>query len=142
MFRKDDYLKRLEQVPLFRGLNHKQIETIGKQADTVQVSAGSKVIREGEHGEEFFIVLSGEVSVSCQGMEVATLGDGDFFGELALFDPAPRDATVTALSDTELLVVSAQRFQPLLQDVPLLARKVTSHLARRVREGDTARVWQ
>ena len=140
MHRKDDYLKRLEQVPLFRGLNSKQIEIIGKQADDVQVEAGRTLVREGEHGEEFFIVLNGALSVTCQGTEVATLGENDFFGELALFDPAPRDATVTAIVPTELLVVSAQKFQPLLQDVPLRARKITAALARRLREADRSRV--
>lgn len=142
MKRKDQHLDNLEQVPLFRGLSRKQIETIGRQADSLQVEAGHTLVREGEHGEEFFIVLHGKVSVSCQGKEVATLGEGDFFGELALFDPAPRDATVTALAPTEVLVVGSQRFQPLLQDVPLLAKKVTAHLARRVREADRTRVWQ
>ena len=142
MSRKDQHLDRLQQVPTFRGLSRKELEVVGRQADTVSVEAGRTIVREGEHGEEFFVVLSGKVAVVSGGREVATLGEGDFFGELALFDPAPRDATVTATVPTELLVVHANRFQPLLDDVPLLGRKVTAALARRLREADTARTWQ
>ena len=142
MSRKDAHLDRLQQVPVFRGLNRKQIEVVGRQADVVTVEAGRTVVREGEHGEEFFVVVSGKVSVLSGDKEVAALGEGDFFGELALFDPAPRDATVRATVPTELLVVSANRFQPLLDDVPLLARKITAALARRLREADSARTWQ
>ena len=80
------------------------------------------------------------MSVSAEGREVAVLGPGDFFGELALLDPAPRDATVTAVEPCELLVIDGRRFAPLLEDVPLLARKVTAGLAHRLREADRARV--
>lgn len=142
MSRKDLHLDRLQEVPIFRGLNRKQIEIIGKQADTINVDAGKVVIKEGEHGEEFFVVVSGKLSITAGEKEVAVIGDGDFFGELALFDPAPRDATVTALAPTELLVIDSRRFAPLLEDVPLLARKVAAHLARRLREADRQRVWQ
>jgi CRP/FNR family cyclic AMP-dependent transcriptional regulator len=139
---KDLYLDRLHQVPMFRGLSNKQLQILAKQADTITLDAGSVLIREGEHGEEFFFVLSGKVSVSVAGKEVAVLGAGDFFGELALFDPAPRDATVTTSEPSELVVIGAQRFQPLLDDVPLLSRKITAGLARRLREADRQRVWQ
>lgn len=142
MHRKDEYLDRLQQVPVFRGLNRKHLETVAKQGDTLTVPAGKAVITEGEHGEEFFVVLAGKLSVTTGGKEVAVLGEGDFFGELALFDPAPRDATVTATAPSELLVITSRRFGPLLEDVPLLARKVTASLARRLREADRQRTWQ
>ena len=142
MSRKDAYLDHLQQVPIFRGLNRKNLETVGKQGDSITLPAGRVVIQEGETGEEFFVVLAGKLSVTAGGKEVAVLGEGDFFGELALFDPAPRDATVTCVSDCELLVIHSRRFSPLLEDVPLLARKVTAGLARRLREADRQRLWQ
>lgn len=142
MTRKDAYLDHLSKVPMFTGLQRKQLEIVGKQGGTINVAAGETVIREGEHGEEFFVVLSGKLSVSSGGKEFAVLGEGDFFGELALFDPAPRDATVTAVSASELLVIGSRQFIPLLQDVPLLARRVTAGLARRLREADRQRLWQ
>jgi hypothetical protein len=112
MSRKDAYLDHLSKVPMFRGLSRKHLEVVGKQGSSIQVAAGDTVIREGEHGEEFFVVLSGKLSVTAGGTEFAVLGDGDFFGELALFDPAPRDATVTAVSASELLVIGVPAVQP------------------------------
>lgn len=139
---KDQHLQRLSEVSLFRALSRKELEALGRAADTVQVAAGSTLVEEGTAGREFFIVLSGEVSVAVGGQEVAVLKEGEWFGELAIIDPAPRDATVTALSPCELLVIDGRRFAPLLDEVPVLAHKIMVGLARRLREADRARVWQ
>lgn len=139
---KDQHLDRLSEVSLFRALSRKELETLGRAADAVAVGAGTAVVKEGETGREFFIVLSGEVSVNVGGNEVAVLKEGEWFGELAIIDPAPRDATVTALSPCELLVIDARSFAPLLEEVPVLARKIMVGLARRLREADRNRVWQ
>ena len=137
---KDQHLDRLSEVPLFRALSRKELQALGRAADTVGVAAGTKLVEEGKTGREFFIVLSGEVSVQLRGQEVAVLKEGEWFGELAIIDPAPRDATVTALSPCELLVIDARSFGPLLEEVPLLAHKIMVGLARRLREADRARV--
>lgn len=142
MARKDSHLDRLATVPMFRALSPKQLQTLAKQAETIGVGAGTALVTQGEYGSEFFVLLSGEVSVTVDGAEVAVLSEGDFFGELALLDPAPRDATVTTLSPAEVLVIGAPRFAPLLEDVPQLAQKIMVGLARRLREADTRRVWQ
>lgn len=139
---KDQHLQRLSEVSLFRTLSRKELEALGRAADTVQVAAGSTLVEEGAAGREFFIVLNGEVSVEVGGTEVAVLKGGEWFGELAIIDPAPRDATVTALSPCELLVIDGRRFSPLLDEVPVLAHKIMVGLARRLREADQARVWQ
>jgi CRP/FNR family cyclic AMP-dependent transcriptional regulator len=139
---KDQRLERLSSVSLFRALSRKELETLARAADAVEVAAGATLVEEGAAGREFFIVMSGEVSVSAGGQEVAVLAEGEWFGELAIIDPAPRDATVTALSPCELLVIDARRFGPLLEEVPVLARKIMVGLARRLREADQARVWQ
>lgn len=139
---KDQRLERLSSVSLFRALSRKELEALGRAADAVDVAAGTTLVEEGATGREFFIVLSGEVSVRAGGKEVAVLQEGEWFGELAIIDPAPRDATVTALSPCELLVIDARRFAPLLEEVPVLASKIMVGLARRLREADQARVWQ
>lgn len=139
---KDSHLDRLSSVSLFRALSRKELEALGRAADAVDVAAGTTLVEEGATGREFFIVLSGEVSVRVGGNEVAVLKEGEWFGELAIIDPAPRDATVTALSPCELLVIDARRFGPLLEEVPVLARKILVGMARRLREADQARVWQ
>lgn len=142
MATKDKRLDRLSEVSIFRPLSRKDLETLARSADTVAVGAGTTLVKEGAAGHEFFVVLSGEVSVAVGDREVAVLKEGEWFGELALIDPAPRDATVTTLTPAELLVIDGRRFLPLLEEVPVLARKILVGLARRVREADQARVWQ
>ena len=139
---KDSHLDRLSSVSLFRAQSGKELEAVGRAADAVDVAAGTTLVEEGSAGREFFIVLSGEVSVRVGGQEVAVLKEGEWFGELAIIDPAPRDATVSAISPCELLVIDGRRFAPLLEEVPVLARKILVGMARRLREADTARVWQ
>ena len=139
---KDQRLERLSSVSLFRALSRKELETLARAADAIEVPAGATLVQEGSTGREFFIVLSGEVSVRVADQEVAVLKEGEWFGELAIIDPAPRDATVTALSPCELLVIDARRFGPLLEEVPVLARKILVGMARRLREADRSRVWQ
>lgn len=136
MARKDQHLERLGQVPAFRALTPRQLKVLGAQADTLSMAAGTVLVRQGETGQECFVLLSGEVSVSVDGTEVAVLAEGAVFGELALIDPAPRDATVTTLSPVEVLVIGAQRFAPLLDEVPQLAERIMVGLARRLREAD------
>ena len=139
---KDKRLDRLSEVSIFRALSRKELETLGRSADTVAFGAGTTLVEEGAAGREFFVVLSGEVSVTAGGKEVAVLGEGSWFGELAIIDPAPRGATVTTLSPCELLVIDGRRFLPLLEQVPTLANKILVGMARRLREADQARVWQ
>jgi CRP-like cAMP-binding protein len=139
---KDKHLERLSEVSVFRALSRKELETLGRSADAIEVPAGKTLVREGETGREFFVVLSGEVSVATGGSEVAVLKEGEWFGELAIIDPAPRDATVTTISPCELLVIDARSFGPLLEEVPTLGHKIMVGLARRLREADRARVWQ
>jgi CRP-like cAMP-binding protein len=139
---KDKRLDKLSQVSIFRALSRKELETLGRSADTVDVGAGTALVKEGEAGQEFFVLLSGEVSVAVGGSEVAVLKEGEWFGELAIIDPAPRDATVTTLTPCELLVIDGRRFLPLLEQVPVLANKILVGLARRLREADRSRVWQ
>jgi CRP/FNR family cyclic AMP-dependent transcriptional regulator len=139
---RDEHLERLGEVSVFRALSRKELEVLGRSTDTAEVPAGATLVREGEPGREFFVLLSGEVSVTVDGTEAAVLREGEWFGELAIIDPAPRDATVTTLTPCELLVIDARRFLPLLEEVPPLAHKLMVGLARRLREADRARVWQ
>jgi len=139
---KDKRVERLSEVSIFRALSRKELEALARAADTVGFGAGTTLVKEGEAGREFFVILEGAVSVAVGDQEVAVLKEGEWFGELAIIDPAPRDATVTTLSPCELLVIDGRRFLPLLEEVPVLANKILVGLARRLREADRARVWQ
>src|ERR1700722_16789866 len=98
---------RLHAVDLLRDCTHAQLEEVALLAERVQVGDGEVLAREGRIGREFFLILSGSVAVTQRGRRVNTLGPGDFFGELAAMDPGPRNATVTALSDLDVLIIGA-----------------------------------
>jgi MFS family permease len=103
-------LALLERVPLFRPLPLPTLEQLAGSLLPVHVAKGETVFREGEHGDRFYIVDSGEVVVSIDGKPVNRLGRGGYFGEIALLRDVPRTATVTAETDTELQALERDEF--------------------------------
>jgi CRP/FNR family cyclic AMP-dependent transcriptional regulator len=122
----------LRAVPMFQTCNDKELGRIGKLAEQLSAAAGEVMTAEGKTGNEFYVLVSGKATVSRAGKQIATLGPGDFFGELALLDPHPRTATVTMATDGELLEVTQREFWTLVDDIPGLARKLLQGLARRM----------
>jgi CRP/FNR family transcriptional regulator, cyclic AMP receptor protein len=133
---KDLYIQRLRAVPLFSTLSKRELDLIVRQADHLRYPARYRVVREGTPGEEFWMVIEGELAVTRGGVEVATLGPGDYFGELAVIDPAPRDASVVATTPVELMVIGRRRFWTTVEGSPSLMRKLMIGLARRLHEAD------
>jgi CRP-like cAMP-binding protein len=123
-------------VPMFARLGDRQLEEIGRLADEVDVAAGHVLMREGAIGEEFFIILAGQVEVQRGGTVIRTLGPGDFLGEISLIDHGPRSATATCISACRLLVLAHREFNTLLADFPDIERQVLVALAERVRTLD------
>ena len=113
---------------------------LAKRAEDVKVDAGKVLVSEGSAGAEFFVILDGTAKVSRHGQEVATLGPSQFFGDLALLDRAPRNATVTAVTPMELVVLGQREFSALIDEVPGFAHKLLAGLARRLREYDAKTV--
>ncbi len=101
---------RLKQVDQLRDCTRSQLEEVARLAERVQVGEGEVLAREGRIGREFFLILSGRVAVTQKGRRVNALGPGDFFGELAAMNPGPRNATVTALSDLDVLIIGPREF--------------------------------
>ena len=132
----DKKLDRLGKVRLFSACTNKELAQIGRASDEVAVPAGKDIVSEGTGGHEFFLILDGEAKVSRAGSEVATLHEGDYFGELAILDRAPRNATVTASQPSNLLVIGQREFSGVLDEVPGLAHKLLIQMARRLRESD------
>ena len=126
---KIDLLKR---VPLFSGMSKKGLGEVAKIADEIDLPEGKELIREGEPGRQFFILLGGKAEVRRKGRRINVLGAGDFFGEIALIAHTPRTATVTSTTDVELLVITAQSFRTLLDHQPAIANKVLAALAERL----------
>jgi CRP/FNR family transcriptional regulator, cyclic AMP receptor protein len=137
---KDLYIQRLRAVPLFSGLAKRELDLIVRQADHLRYPARYRVVREGTPGEEFWMVIEGELAVTRGGVQVATLGPGDYFGELAVIDPAPRDASVVATTPVELMVVGRRRFWATIEASPALMRKLMWGRARRLHEADRREV--
>ena len=102
--------------------------------------AGKTLVAEGETGHEFFVILSGTARVSRRGRKIATLGPGSSFGELALLEKAPRNATIVAETDMELVVLGQREFAGIVDEVPGFARKMLAGMAKRLREADARSV--
>lgn len=128
----------LRSVPLFASLSKRQLDQIARHADEVHRDAGARLVTEGERGLEVFVIVRGKATVRRRGRTIATLGPGDFVGELALLDGEPRTASVVADEPVVLLVVTAREFKPLLNTIPQLAEALLKSLATRLRTTDAA----
>ena len=106
----------------------------------VRVEEGAELMRAGERGWEAMLVLSGTAACSVSGKEVGSIGPGEFVGEVALLDPGPRTATVTASTDMDLLVFDRPEFDTLVEASPTLARRMLVALAGRLRRANEAAV--
>ena len=122
----------LRNVRLFSDLDEKDLESLAGEFNERRFSAGDKIALEGEGGLMFFVVESGEASVEVQGEEVATLGPGAAFGEIALIDRRPRTATVTAISDLKTYGLPVFVFRPFVESRPLVAWKMLEAMADRL----------
>lgn len=105
-------------------------ERIMAMAEDVTADAGAVLMEQGDVGLEAFIVVSGQAAVTVNGNEVATVGERSLIGEMALIDRRPRSATVTALTDMELLCFDAEKFNVILEELPEeRARMLAEHSA-------------
>lgn len=138
--RRDAFLDHLARVPLFSALSKKDLALVAKSAEDVKVDAGKVLVTEGSAGAEFFVIMDGKARVTRRGRKVADLGPGLFFGDLALLDRAPRNATVVADTPMEVLVLGQREFAALIDEVPGFAHKLLAGLARRLREADAKSV--
>jgi CRP/FNR family cyclic AMP-dependent transcriptional regulator len=123
---------RLQGVDLLRNCTHGQLQEVALLAERVQVAEGEVLAREGRIGREFFLILSGSVAVTQMGRRVNTLGPGDFFGELAAMDPGPRNATVTALTDLDVLIIGPRELSA-MSDIPGFRGALFRSMASRLR---------
>ena len=137
MPRKDLKLDHLARVPLFSALSKKELQTIGRASDEIEVEEGKVLCEEGKPGHEFFLILDGEAAVKRGKRTIATLAAGRYFGELSLLDRGPRSATVVADSPMTLLVLGQREFSGILDQLPGVSRKLLCSMAERLRDADT-----
>jgi CRP-like cAMP-binding protein len=125
----------LANVPLFAGLSPEELEAVASRVEVRAYPPETAVVTEGEPGEEFFLVLEGDLRVVRGGVEQATLGPREFFGEMALLSGQPRSATVESVGETLLGALSRQAFVALTQARPEVRRKVHAVARSRVEQG-------
>ena len=130
------YLKHLAQVPLFSSCSNRDLQKIARASDELAIEDGRVLVEQDAVGHEFFVIIEGSADVKRSNRRIATMGPGDHFGELALFDGGPRTATVVATSPMRVLVLGQREFAGLLDEVPGLAHKVLRNMAARIRELD------
>ena len=121
----------LHQVPLFAGLTGPQRDRIAQLADEVDVPAGKTLVHEGSFPYEFFAIESGTAEVTRDGEHVADLGPGDFFGEVGANGRFKRNATVTSTSDLTALVMTAQDFRRVAQELPAVGAAIQAAIDAR-----------
>jgi pyruvate,water dikinase len=127
----------LQRAQLFADMDRRQTEQITRLLKERRFAKGETVIMEGSGGAAFFLIHSGEAKVSIKGTELATLGPGEHFGEIALIDGGPRSATVTAATDLVCYGLTFWEFRPLVERNGTIAWKLLQALAKRLRAADS-----
>jgi CRP-like cAMP-binding protein len=124
----------LERVPLFEGLSKGHLRQIRDLTDEVRYMEGASIVKEGEPGDSFYVVVEGQAKVTRRGRTLARLVPGDFFGEISLLDGGERTATVTSETPMLLLELKQRKFLKMLDTQPDVALKLMQGLAGRLRE--------
>lgn len=130
--RRDAKIELLKRAPLFSGCSKSELRALASTADELDLREGTIITREGRPGREFFVLISGTAQVTKKGKEVAQLGAGDWFGEIALLTDAPRTATVKATSPVDVLVITDRRFKTVVETMPSIALKILSTIGERL----------
>jgi CRP-like cAMP-binding protein len=126
----------LKKIPLFSGLEGRELQTLAQSFKERTFEAGHNVATEGTGGVGFFIIGEGEAAVTVHGEERATLGPGQYFGEVALIDEGARSATIVAKTDLTCYGLTAWEFRPLVESNGEIAWKLLQTLARRLRDAE------
>jgi CRP/FNR family cyclic AMP-dependent transcriptional regulator len=129
----------LKLVPLLAALKEEHLAMLAKLATTKTFSQGKVIIKQGEPGAGLFVIMDGSVEVTMQPqpgepeIKVNTLSNGDFFGEMALIDGYPRNATITALSNTKVVELGRWVFLDAMRREPTIGAILVPILTRRIR---------
>jgi CRP/FNR family transcriptional regulator, cyclic AMP receptor protein len=134
LFSQDAKVKALKGAPLFDGLSRKELAQLARVSEDLEVEPGTVLCKEGDIGQEFFVIVNGKIKVTRRGRRIAVRGAPDFVGEIALLEELPRTATVTAETSVRLFVLTGKDFRHLLDENPSVERKVLRALARRLAE--------
>lgn len=132
-----ELVNRLRGVSLFAKLSDKDLKRLAKNLNERTFQPGHEITAEGDEGVGFFLIDSGEVSVSRGGEHVRKLGPGDYFGEMALIDQRPRSATVTADTEVRCHGMTAWSFRPFVEGHGEVAWPLLEALVSRLRQAES-----
>jgi len=130
---KTDPTESLRRVPLLAGLDRKELELLAKLAKEQRYEPGSTIVKSGASGHGLYIIKEGNVSVVRDGQKVASMGPGQFFGEISVLDGGPRTADVKADTDTVCLTLISWEIKPLLMDNAAISYKMLLEMVKRLR---------
>jgi CRP/FNR family transcriptional regulator, cyclic AMP receptor protein len=131
----------LKKVPLFSGLSQRQLKRLARGFKEREFKTGTEVVRQNQmSGVGFFVIMEGHASVSVDGTEIARLGPGDHFGELALISERVRSATVTADGPLRCLVMAFWDFRQIAKENPDITWKLLQYLVELLTEERSRRV--
>lgn len=127
---------KLKEISIFSECSNKELRAISKLLTQVSVKSGRILTTQGDPGREFMIIVSGQATVRRDGKVLATLGPGDFFGELAVIAGVPRNATITADTDMVIEALNRREFSSLLDESPKIAKKILVGAVTRLHENE------
>jgi CRP-like cAMP-binding protein len=128
----------LKRIPLFAGLESRELERLGGSFKERTFDAGATVASEGESGAGFFVIESGEAVVEVGGEEIRRLGTGDYFGDIALIDMGARTASIRAESELHCYGLTFWDFRPIVESDARIAWPLLQAMAKRLREAEAA----
>ena len=132
-----DLVNRLRQVSLFTKLSDRDLKRLANGLTERTFPAGQEIAAEGREGLGFFLIESGEVSITRRGDHVTKLGPGDYFGEMALIDQGPRSATVVADTEVRCHGMTAWAFRPFVEEHGEVAWPLMEALVTRLRQAES-----
>lgn len=128
----------LAQVPIFKGLEESELKAVVNMSKRSSFKAGEIIVKEGDAGLGFYVIINGSALVKKKGKTIAKLGRGSFFGEMSLFDEQPRSADVVAEEATDCQVLLRWDFWSLVTKNKRMAQGLLQEMARRLRDTDKA----
>ena len=127
----------LRGVPLFNGMTDRALDAIAGLTSEVHFGDGEALVRQGDPGKTFIVLVDGSAHVERDGRAIAELASGDFVGEISLIDGGPRTATVTATGPVRALAIEHEAFRRLFEEFGAVRYDIVTALARRVRRDAT-----
>jgi CRP/FNR family cyclic AMP-dependent transcriptional regulator len=126
-------VEMLQKTPLWSGLAEKELKVIARSFKELKYESGDVIVRKGEAGVGFYLIVDGTVEVRADGRLLSKLGPGQFFGEMALLDGQPRSADVVATEPSRCLAMSSWSFNGIVSEHPKIALKMLQEFVRRLR---------